>query len=93
MASSEGLKEEAISPQGFTGLPLPSFDLVSNWRLVVLAKRLKRSGCPSVDFEKVRQEAFVLPVNGTHGIRLQRRSGNTDHNGSFAGEENECFRE
>ncbi|MBR7057698.1 MAG: hypothetical protein IKI35_03125 [Stomatobaculum sp.] len=42
-------------------------------RLVVLAKRLKRSGCPSVDFEKVRQEAFVLPVNGTHGIRLQRR--------------------
>jgi len=26
-----------------------------------------------VDFEKVRQEAFVLPVNGTHVIRLQRR--------------------
>lgn len=42
-------------------------------RLVILARRLKRSGCPSVEYEKVRGEAFVLPVNGTHGIRLQRR--------------------
>ncbi len=41
-------------------------------RLVVLARLVKRPGCPSVGFEQIRNAPFVLPVSGTHTIRLQR---------------------
>ena len=34
VASSEGRNTEAISPTGFTGLPLPMLQTVSSWRSV-----------------------------------------------------------
>ena len=39
VASSEGRKEEAMRPTGFTGLPRPTRSLVSSWRSVTRRKK------------------------------------------------------
>ncbi|MBR0376943.1 MAG: hypothetical protein IJI04_00805 [Lachnospiraceae bacterium] len=39
-------------------------------RCVILANLLKQPGSPAVDFDEIRAANFVVPVNGTHRIRL-----------------------
>ena len=39
-------------------------------RCVILANLLKQPGSPAVDFDEIRTANFVVPVNGTHMIRL-----------------------
>ncbi len=39
-------------------------------RCLILARLPKQPGCPAVDFDEVRMQNFVVPVNGSHRIRL-----------------------
>ena len=43
-------------------------------RLVVTVRLLKKPGMPQAGFEEIRNNPFVLPVNGKHSIRLRLRN-------------------